>query len=45
MMVMCGVLFRNGINDKILLRRANPAEDDGFLRAIEVRSTTSFGGK
>jgi hypothetical protein len=21
----------------------NPAEDDGFLRAIKIRSTTSFG--
>jgi hypothetical protein len=24
---------------------SNPAEDDGFLKAIEVRCTTSFGGK
>jgi hypothetical protein len=24
---------------------SNPAEDDGFLRAIKIRSTTSFGGK
>jgi hypothetical protein len=23
----------------------NPAEDFGFLRAIKIRSTTSFGGK
>jgi hypothetical protein len=23
---------------------SNPAEDDGFLRAIKVCSTTSFGG-
>jgi hypothetical protein len=22
---------------------SNPAEDDGFLRAIKIRSTTSFG--
>jgi hypothetical protein len=22
-----------------------PAEDDGFLRAIEIRSTTFFGGE
>jgi hypothetical protein len=25
--------------------RLTPAEDDGFLRAIRIRSTTSFGGK
>jgi hypothetical protein len=24
---------------------SNPAEDDGFLRVIKVRSTTSFGGE
>jgi hypothetical protein len=24
---------------------SNPAESDGFLRAIKIRSTTSFGGK
>jgi hypothetical protein len=23
----------------------NPAKDDGFLRAIRVRSTTYFGGE
>jgi hypothetical protein len=23
---------------------SNPAEDDGFLRAIKIYSTTSFGG-
>jgi hypothetical protein len=23
---------------------SNPAEDDGFLRAIKIRGTTSFGG-
>jgi hypothetical protein len=25
------------------VRGFNPAEDDGFLRAIKIRSTTSFG--
>jgi hypothetical protein len=24
---------------------SNPAEDDGFLRAIKIHSTTSFGGE
>jgi hypothetical protein len=24
---------------------SNPAENDGFLRAIKIRSTASFGGK
>jgi hypothetical protein len=24
---------------------SNPAEDDGFLRAIKICSTTSFGGE
>jgi hypothetical protein len=24
---------------------SNPAEDDGFLRVIKIRSTTSFGGE
>jgi hypothetical protein len=24
---------------------SNPAEDNGFLREIKIRSTTSFGGK
>jgi hypothetical protein len=24
---------------------SNPAEDNGFLRAIKIRSTTSFGGE
>jgi hypothetical protein len=24
---------------------SNPAEDDGFLRAIEIRSKTSIGGE
>jgi hypothetical protein len=24
---------------------SNPAEDDGLLRAIKIRSTTSFGGE
>jgi hypothetical protein len=24
---------------------ANPAEDDGFLRVIKIRSTTSFRGE
>jgi hypothetical protein len=24
---------------------SNPAEDDGFLRVIKIRNTTSFGGE
>jgi hypothetical protein len=24
---------------------ANPAEDDGFIRAVKIRSSTSFGGE
>jgi hypothetical protein len=24
---------------------SNPAEDDGFLRVIKIRSTNSFGGE
>jgi hypothetical protein len=24
---------------------SNPAEDDGFLRVIKIRGTTSFGGE
>jgi hypothetical protein len=24
---------------------SNPADDDGYLRVIEIRSTTSFGGE
>jgi hypothetical protein len=24
---------------------SNPADDDGFLRGIQIRSTTSFGGE
>jgi hypothetical protein len=24
---------------------SNPGEDDGFLRVIKIRSTTSFGGE
>jgi hypothetical protein len=24
---------------------SNPAENDGFLRVIKIRSTTSFGGE
>jgi hypothetical protein len=27
------------------LAGSNPAEDDGFLRVIKIRSTTSFGGE
>jgi hypothetical protein len=27
------------------IRGFKPDDDDGFLRAIKVRSTTSFGGK
>jgi hypothetical protein len=27
------------------LSGSNPAEDEGFLRAIKLRSTTYFGGK
>jgi hypothetical protein len=26
-----------------MLASSNPAEDDGFLRAIKISSTTSFG--
>jgi hypothetical protein len=27
------------------LAGSNPVKDDGFLRAIKIRSTTSFGGE
>jgi hypothetical protein len=28
-----------------MVRGSNPAENDGFLRAVKIHSTTSFGGE
>jgi hypothetical protein len=37
------VVIVNAIGPSAL--RSNPAEDYGFLRVINIRSTTSFGGE
>jgi hypothetical protein len=39
------LLGRLGVVVVSVLAGSNPAEDDVFLRAIEIPSTRSFGGK